>query len=204
MGRCHPPGTLQPFGAVCAGVPLDRAEREVQAACAFPQACPFAEHVVDLLPALQLLLSALAGLQRCRASPAGGVRRDFLLHGLSQAVPQVPAVADPDRAGQRAADRLAVGTRPVTAHHLHARMTAQPLLDQVCGAAGQHVNAAAGLGVDQHGRVDQAAAQREVIDPEHPRHRQRGQRDLEEDPQRGMPGDQDAQCRQQPRRGPAC
>jgi hypothetical protein len=26
------PGTLQPSGAVCAGVPLDRAEREVQAA----------------------------------------------------------------------------------------------------------------------------------------------------------------------------
>ena len=131
------------------------------------------------------------------------MRRDFLLHGLSQAVPQVPAVADLDRGGQRAADRLAVGTRPVTAHHLHAGMTAQPFPDQVCGAAGQHVNAAAGLGAGEHGREDQATAQREVVDPRHPRHRQHGQGDLEQDPQRGMPGGQDAQCRQQPRRGPA-
>ena len=61
------PGPLQPFGAVCAGVPLDRAEREVQAARAFPQAGPFAEQAVDLLPALQLRPGALAGLQRCRA-----------------------------------------------------------------------------------------------------------------------------------------
>ena len=91
------------------------------------------------------------------------MRRDFLLHSLSQAVPQVPAVADLDRGGKRAADRLAVGTRPVAAHHLHAGITAQPYLDQVGCAARQHVNAAAGLGVDEHGRVDQAAAQREVV-----------------------------------------
>ncbi len=56
-------------------------------------------------------------------------------------------------------------------------------------------------GVDEHGHVDKAAAQREVVDPEHPRRRHLGQGDLQEDPQRGMPGDQDAQRRQQPRRG---
>jgi len=38
--------------------------------------------------------------------PAGAVRRDFLLHGLGQAVLQVSAVADLDHGGQRAADRL--------------------------------------------------------------------------------------------------
>jgi hypothetical protein len=81
-------------------------------------------------------------------------------------------------------------------------MIAQPLPGGAGGAAGDDVDAAAGPGVDEHGRVDQAAAQREV-DPEHPRRRHLGQRDLQEDPQRGMPGDHDAQRRQQPRRGPA-
>jgi hypothetical protein len=82
-------------------------------------------------------------------------------------------------------------------------MIAQPLPGGAGGAAGDDVDAAAGPGIDEHGRVDQAAAQREVIDPGHPRHRHLGQRDLQEDPQRGMPGDHDAQRRQQPRRGPA-
>ena len=82
-------------------------------------------------------------------------------------------------------------------------MVPQPLLRDVGGAALDDVDAAAGPGVDEHGRVDAAAAQREVVDPQHPRHRQRGQRDLEQDTQHGMPGDADAQRRQQPRRGPA-
>ena len=124
MGRYCRARCIRP-GVVCARVPPDCLDGQVQAARAFPQAGALAEQVVDLLPALQLLPSALAGLQRCR-SPAGGMRRDFLLHGLSQAVPQVPAVADLDRGGQRAADRLTGGTRPVTARHLHAGMTAQP------------------------------------------------------------------------------
>ena len=131
------------------------------------------------------------------------MRGDFLPDGLAEAVPQVPAVADLDRAGQRLADRLAVGARAVAAHDLDPGMVPQPLLGDVGGAARDDVDAPAGLGVDEHGRVDQAAAQREVVDPQHPRHRQRGQGDLEQDPQRGMPGDRDAQCRQQPRPGPA-
>ena len=116
------------------------------------------------------------------------MRRDFPLHGLGQAVPQVPAVADLDRGGQGAADRLTVGTRAITAHDLHAGMTAQPFLDDVCGAAGQHVDAAACLGVDEHGRVRVAAAQREVVDPEHPRHRHRRQRNPEQDTQQRYAG----------------
>ena len=127
------------------------------------------------------------------------MRGDFLPDGLTEAVPQVPAVADLDRAGQCPADRLAVGARPVTAHDLDPGMAAQPLLRDIGGAAGDDVDAPAGLGVDEHGRVDAAAAQREVVDPQYPRHRQRGQGDLEKDPQRGMPGGRDAQRRQQAR-----
>jgi hypothetical protein len=82
-------------------------------------------------------------------------------------------------------------------------MVFQPLSGGAGGAAGDDVDAPASLGVDEHGRIDLAAAQREIVDPEHPRHHHPRQGDLEEDPQRGMPGDGDAQCRQQPRRRPA-
>lgn len=44
-------------------------------------------------------------------------------------------------------------------------MVPQPLLRDVSGAAGDDVDAPAGPGVDEHGRVDAAAAQREVVDP---------------------------------------
>jgi len=86
-------------GVVCARVPPDCLDGQVQAAGAFAQAGALAEQVVDLLPALQFRLCALAVLQRCRAGPAGGVRRDLLPDGLAEAVPQVPAVADLDRGG---------------------------------------------------------------------------------------------------------
>ena len=131
------------------------------------------------------------------------MRGDFLPYGFAEAVPQVPAVADLHRARQCLADRLAVGARPVPAHDLGPGMVPQPFFRDVGGAALDDVDAAAGLGVDEHGRIDAAAAQREVVDPQDPRHRQRGQRDLEQDTQHYMPGDGNAQCRQQPRGGPA-
>jgi hypothetical protein len=79
----------------------------------------------------------------------------------------------------------------------------QPLLRAVGGAALIDIDAAAGPGAGEDRRAGAAAAQREVAGPQHPRHRQRGQRDLEQDTQHGVPGDADAQRRQQPRRGPA-
>jgi hypothetical protein len=101
---------LQPPGLVCARVPPYRLDGQVQAAGAFPQAGAFAEQVVDLLPVLWGRLGALSGLQRAGLGPAGAVRRDFLLDGLGQAVPQVPAVADLDCAGH-------VGARAIVTHH---------------------------------------------------------------------------------------
>jgi len=41
-------------------------------------------------------------------------------------------------------------------------MLTEPVLDDIGGAARQDVNAAAGPGVDEHGRVDEAAPQREA------------------------------------------
>jgi hypothetical protein len=80
---------------------------------------------------------------------------------------------------------------------------AEPVLDDISGAAFQDVDTPARLGVDQDGRVDQAPPQGEIVNPQHAGHFQGGEGDPEENPQRGMPRDADAQRRQQPRRGPA-
>jgi hypothetical protein len=127
---------LQPLWFAGTVVALDGVEREVQAAGALEQAHVPGTQLVDLLPAVQGGLGPLAGLERAGLRPAGGVRGDFLPHGLAEAVPQVPAVAGLDRAGQYPADRLAVGAGPVTAHDLNSRVAPQPLLRDISGAAG--------------------------------------------------------------------
>src|SRR5215467_16122551 len=157
--------TLQPLRLAGPVVALDGVEREVQAAGTAGQADVPGAQFVDLLPALQGGGGALAFLQRRALRPAGAVRGNFLPDGLAQAVPQVPAVAHLHRRGQGLADGLAVGARAVTAHDLDPRMVPQPCFRDVSGAAGDDVDAAAGIGVDEHGRVDLAAAQREVADP---------------------------------------
>jgi hypothetical protein len=70
-------------------------------------------------------------------------------------------------------------------------------------AARHAIDPLPGLGIDQNGRVDLAAAQREVINAEHPRHADLGQGQGQQQAQRGMPGERDSQPRQQPRTGPA-
>ena len=72
------------------------------------------------------------------AAQQEAVRGDFLPDGFGQAVPQVPAVAGLDSAGQRAADRLAVGAGPVPAHDLDARddRAATPPATRPSGRAG--------------------------------------------------------------------
>ena len=132
------------------------------------------------------------------------MRGDFLPDGLAEAVPQVPAVADLHRVRQCLADGLAVGARPVPAHDLDSRVVPQPLLRDISGAALDDIDAPAGLGVDEDGRVDQAASQREVVNPEHAGYFEVRKADRQQDPQRGVPGDVDSQRRQQPRSRAAC
>jgi hypothetical protein len=60
----------------------------------------------------------------------------------------VPAVTGLDRAGQRAADRLAIGAGPVAAYDLDAGVPAQPRLQHVSLSAGQDIDPLAGLGAD--------------------------------------------------------
>ena len=60
-----------------------------------------------------------------------------------------------------------------------------------------------GLGVDKHGGIAAAGAQREVVDPEYPRHRRRAQRNPKQGAEGRVPGNGDAQRLKQPRPGPA-
>ena len=124
--------------------------------------------------------------------------RDFLRGGLGQAVRQVLSVAGLDRSGQRRADSLAVCPGTVSADDFHSRVAAQPVLNDIGGAALEDVDPAAGLGVDEDGRVDEAAAQREVVNPQDTRYSQAGEGNPEKDPQRGVPGDIDARRCLQP------
>jgi hypothetical protein len=89
---------------------------------------------------------------------------DFLRRGLGQQVPQVPAVAALHRVRQCAPDGLPVGARAVTGDDLDAGVLAEPVLDDAGGASFQHVDAPAGLGVDEDSRVGKAASQREIVD----------------------------------------
>ena len=129
---------------------------------------------------------------------------DFLRRGFAQQVPQVPAVPALHRVRQRGTDCLSVGTRAVSGDDLDPGVLAEPFLDDIGGASFQDVDAPAGLGVNQDGRVDEPAAQREIVNPKDTGYFQAGKADRQQGPQRGMPGDANAQGRQQPRRGPAC
>jgi hypothetical protein len=91
------------------------------------------------------------------------MRGGFLRGGLGQAVPQLPAVADLHASGQRRADGLPVCPGTVPADDLDPGVLAQPVLDDIGGAVLQDIDAAAGLGVDEDGRVDEAAFQGKVV-----------------------------------------
>ena len=82
-------------------------------------------------------------------------------------------------------------------------MSREPVRQRLGITAFQRVERCAGLAVDQQGAVALAAAEREVIDPEHPRSagvRVRGGRDQ---PQQHLPARRDAQAPGQPGGGPA-
>src|SRR6202050_3562324 len=193
----------QPLGRIGPVVALDRVQGQAQAAGAVQQAGAFAAQVVDLLPALARGLRALPFRERGALGPAGGMSCDFLRLGPAPQMPQVPAVPALHRVRQRGTAGLAVGARAVTGDDLRPGVLAEPALDDIGSASFQDIDAPAGLGVNQDGRVDEPAAQREIVNPQDAGYFEAGQADRQQGPERGMPGDADAQDRQQPRRGPA-
>ncbi len=90
----------------------------------------------------------------------------------------MPAISHLDRARRSGARAVGVGSAPVPADHLGARMDAQPGRERVCFPVREQVDGLAGLDVDQQRAVDAAPAEREIIHPEdgHRPARRAGQR----------------------------
>jgi hypothetical protein len=130
------------------------------------------------------------------------VRGDAPLGGFGEVLPQVEPVGDLDRAGCAGAGPVGVGAGAVPADHLHPRVGGQPVRQRPGVAAGQQVQRCAGLAVDQHGAIVLAAADREVIDAEHPRDARRRVRGGHDQPQQHLPARRHAQRRRQPAPGP--
>jgi hypothetical protein len=152
-----------------AGVALDGVQGEVQSAGAVEQADAGVEEGVDSVPALAgSLLADAAGPGRVDGGPAGRVGPHFGQDLVAQVPPQMPSVADLHRVGHRPADRLGICGRAVPAHDFDPFLPAQPCLQ--CGglAVGQDIDAFPGLSVDDDRGVAVAAAQGEVVDPDHP------------------------------------
>ena len=98
---------------------------------------------------------------------AAAVCQHAALEVPGQVVPQVPAVGDLHRVRGAEPGGLGVGTGPVPADHLDSRVFLQPGGEGRHLAVGQQVNRPPGGHVDHDAAVDVAAAQREVVDPEH-------------------------------------
>jgi hypothetical protein len=83
----------------------------------------------------------------------------------------VPPVSDLDGVRRAAGAAVGVAARPVPADQLGARALGQPGGERVSRPLGQDIDRAAALHVDQDRAVAVAAAQRELIDAQHPRRR---------------------------------
>lgn len=151
--------------------------------------------MVDLLPALEGVVGEVPLPHAGCARPAAAVGGDLLPGGLGQSMPEMPSVSDLHRLRERVAHGLSIGGGSVPADDLDATMSTQPLGDDLRAPAGQHVDSAAGVGVDEHGGVLPAPAEREIIDAQHPRHPHFRQRNPQQRTQCGVPGDVHAQGR---------
>lgn len=125
--------------------------------------------------------------RRTALAPAERVRADLLHHGLGQVVPDMPAIIDLHRVRQGPANRLGVGAAAVTAHHPHTGMSTQPRFQGVGLTIGEHVDALPRDRVDDHGGVAVPFAEREVVHPDHRRHRTDRQRQAQQRPDRALP-----------------
>lgn len=86
---------------------------------------------------------------------------------VAQIAEQVPAVADLHRVRQCPPDRLGVRGRSVPAHDLDPPLPTQPGLQGGGLPVGEHLDALAGLRVDDDRGVAVPAAQGEVVGPGH-------------------------------------
>ena len=119
-----------------------------------------------------------------------------------EVVVEVPAVSHLDGLRGSLACAVGVGAGPVPADHLGAGVFAQPAGEGVRLAVAQQVHRVAGLRVDQHGAVVPAAAEREIVDPEHFDRPGLRVGQCHDQPQHAGPRRRQVQQRGQPRSGP--
>jgi len=129
-------------------------------------------------------------------------RAHGVLEVLGQVVPQVPPVGDLHRTRRADSGALGVSSSPVPADHLHPRMGLEPVGERAGLAVGEHIDRPVGGHIDQHGSVDPAAAQREVIHPQHRHHPDRRLRQRPHETQQAVPPCGHTQPGRQPRTGP--
>ena len=94
--------------------------------------------------------------------PGGG-----LLRVLAQVVPQVPAVGDLHRARGALAGAVGVGAGPVPADHGDARVSLEPVRQDVPVPARQQVDDLVRFHVHQHGGVVLPLAGGDVVGAQH-------------------------------------
>ena len=123
-----------------------------------------------------------------RPCQAGAVRGDAPLDGLGEVLPQVEPVGDLDRLRCPGPGAVGVGTGAVTADDLDAGMRGQPVRQRLGVTAFQQVQRGARLAVNQQRVIALAAAEREVIDSEHPRGADCRVRRGHDQPQQHLPG----------------
>lgn len=111
----------------------------------------------------------------------GGAWQHYL---VAEVLPDVPSVADLHRVGHCRADGLGIGGGAVPAHDLDSGVRAQPGRQRGTRPVG-HINAFAGLGVDDDRGIAVAPFEREVVHADDPGHMQRGQRQSHQHPQCG-------------------
>jgi len=142
--------------------------------------------------------------RRGRPGQAGAVGGDALLDGLGEVLPQVEPVGDLDRVRRAGPGAVGVGAGAVSADDLDAGVRGQPVRQRLRVAAFEEVQRGAGLDVDDQRAVVLAAADREVVDPGHPRRCRCRVGDGHDEPQQGLPGRRDGQAGGQPGARPPC
>jgi hypothetical protein len=211
---CRPGAGAQVAGAGCGGVAAHGLAVHLQGTADLGDGQAAAQGGVNLAIAVPCLLSTLT-FWRCRdardarlglggfAAQAGAVPGGGSFDCVGEVVQQVPAVGDLDGERGAAGGALGVAAAAVAADHLDTGMGVQPGSEGVRGPPGKHVDRAPGLDVHQHGAVDVAAAQGEIIDAQHPRGGGRRLGQGAEQPQQRGPAGRAGQPAAQPGSGPA-
>jgi len=156
-----------------------------------------------LRPGTRNRAGGLGGFGGHRGPYAGVMRGDGLVHGFADVVPDVPSVGDLDCIWCTRTGPFRVGAGPVPADDLRPGMRLKPRGEGFGGAAGQHVDRSVSVHVQQHGAVDVATTQGEIVDAECSDRARLRQRRRTQQVEQGVPADGHAQLPGQPGAGPA-